>query len=283
MKPFRSVLYLPGNKPRVLEKAAQLPCDAIIIDLEDAVPPADKDEARANAIHALTGIDYGHRTVILRVNGFGTPWAEADLAAARGAAQAVLLPKVSDAETLNVARRAIGDRPAIWAMIETCAGVLRIDAIGSAAKENGLAGFVVGTNDLAKEMRCQMDEIRSPVRTALSTTVMAARAYGLVAIDGVCNRLKDISFLSEECRQGAMLGFDGKSLIHPEQIEPANAVFRPDEEQIAQASAIVDAFADPANQGLGVITVNGKMAELLHLEEARRVLAVEEGIKAFAQ
>ncbi|WP_176590556.1 MULTISPECIES: HpcH/HpaI aldolase/citrate lyase family protein [Sphingobium] len=281
MRPFRSVLYLPGNKERVLEKAASLPCDVLIIDLEDAVAPDAKDAARDLAIHAIRNIDYGDRLAMLRVNGPETPWHEADMAAA-GHAPAILLPKVSDAGMLAAARARLGPGKPLWAMIETCQAILRMDSIAGAADETGLEGLVVGTNDLAKELRCQVDDNRTALQSALFTVVAAARAYGLVAVDGVCNRLKDEDFLAAECRQGAMLGFDGKSLIHPEQIDVANRIFSPAEADIVHARAVVEAFEDPANAGKGVLTVNGKMAELLHLEEARRIIAVKARIDALA-
>ena len=267
----RSALYLPASNERAIAKARTLTCDAVILDLEDAVAPEQKAAARARAVAALDD-GFGDRTVVVRINGRDTPWGADDAAAVRKAA-AVLVPKVSGPADLAAARAAIGPGPALWAMVETCAGVLALPAIAAAARENGLAALVVGTNDLAKEMRCRPDAARTPLMPALTQVVLAARAAGIVALDGVLNALDDPDRLAAECRQGAMLGFDGKTLIHPGQIAAADAAFGPTAEEIAWAEAVVKAFADPESTGKGAIRLEGAMVERLHLAEAERMLA----------
>lgn len=271
MRPIRSALYMPASNARAIDKARGLDCDAVILDLEDAVAPEAKVAARVQALAVAYGGGFGERLLVLRVNALDTQWGEDDLAAAAGAPfDAVLLPKVSRPDDLAPARAALGDRP-IWAMIETCAGVLALPAIAAAP---GLVGLVAGTNDLAKEMRCTPGPDRAPLLPHLTAIVTAARAHGLVALDGVSNVLADTPELAAECAQGAAFGFDGKTLIHPVQIAAANRAFAPSAERVAWAEAVVAAFALPEHAGQGAIRVEGAMVERLHLTEAERVLAV---------
>ena len=275
VRPRRSTLFLPASNPRAIAKAATLPCDVVILDLEDAVAPDAKPAARDAAAGAVRDGDLGEREAVIRLNAPGTEWAEADLAmvaAARPAA--VLLPKVSDVATLAKARAAIGPGIALWAMIETCRGVLDCDTIARRGREHGLTMLVAGTNDLALDMRCRPGIDRAPLLPALTQLVLAARAAGVGVLDGVCNTLDDESAVEAECRQGRDLGFDGKALIHPAQIAPANRVFTPDATEVSAAAAIVAAFDAPDHAGLGAIRVAGRMVERLHLAEAERTLAL---------
>lgn len=281
--PRRSVLFMPASNPRAIAKARDLPCDVLILDLEDAVAPDDKAAARDAAVAAVRGTSFGDREVVIRVNALDTPWGADDLrAAAASGADAILLPKLSDVPTLAAARAQVGDGPALWAMIETCRAVLDLAAIAAAAGAHGLVALVAGTNDLAKDMRCRPDAVRAPLLPALSQIVLAARAHGLVALDGVCNAIDDAARLEAECRQGRDWGFDGKSLIHPGQIAAANRIFSPGEEEVAWANRIVAAFAQPGNAGRGAIRVDGRMVELLHLDEAQRTLAIAARCQAHA-
>ena len=268
---LRSALYLPASNARAIAKARTLPCDAVILDLEDAVAPEMKASARAQAVAALHEGGFGARPLVVRVNGFDTPWWAEDVAALCDA-PAVLLPKVDGPGDLARARAALGPHPALWAMVETCAGVLALPRIAEAAGEHALKALVVGTNDLAKEMRCRPDAARTPLLPILTQVVVAARAGGMVALDGVCNAIDDMPRFHAECRQGAVLGFDGKTLIHPTQVDGANAAFGPSEAELAWARAVVAAFADPANADRGAIRLDGAMVERLHLAEAERLL-----------
>lgn len=262
---------MPASNARAVEKARGLDCDAVILDLEDAVAPEGKVAARAQALAAARDGGFGERLLVLRVNALGTQWGQDDLAAAAGAGvDAVLLPKVSRPDDLALARAVTGDLP-LWAMIETCAAMLALPAIAAAP---GLAALVAGTNDLATEMRCTPGPDRLPLLPHLTAIVTAARAYGLIALDGVSNVLADTPELAAECAAGAAFGFDGKTLIHPAQIAPANRAFAPSAERAAWAQAVVAAFALPENAGKGAIRVAGEMVERLHLAEAERVLAV---------
>jgi len=285
-RPRRSALYLPASNARAIAKARTLPADVIILDLEDAVAPEAKDEARDAAVEAVNAGGFGHREVAIRANGLDTPWGEADLAAIAGsAADAVLVPKVSSpADIAACEDRLAGARPdmQLWAMIETCAAVPRLDAIAATAAETRLSLWIMGTNDLAKEMRARLTPERTPFLPILSLAVCAARAHGLAILDGVCNEFRDLARFEAEARQGLLFGFDGKSLIHPDQIAPTNAVFSPGEEELAQARAIIEAFALPENAGKGAIRVEGKMAELLHLDQAHRLVAMARAIGAQA-
>lgn len=273
MSRFRSVLFMPAANERAIAKARMLPCDAVILDLEDAVAPDVKAAARMQAVAAVREGGFGARAVVVRINGLGTEWFDGDLAALQDVnCHAVLVPKVDRADDLQRVRDAL-PRTSLWAMVENCRGVLNVAGIAGAADGLGLTALVAGTNDLAKEMRCRPDAVRTPLLPALSQIVLAARAAGIVALDGVCNALGDPERLAAECAQGAMLGFDGKTLIHPGQIEAANAAFGPSAEELARARAVVAAFADPANADRGAIRLDGEMVERLHLAAAERMLA----------
>lgn len=277
IRPRRSALYMPASNARAIEKAASLECDVVILDLEDAVAPDAKDVARAQAVGAG---GFGHREWVIRVNGADTEWGADDLAACRGAGcDAVLLPKVSDVATLRAARAALGDGPALWAMIETARGLVDLAAIGAVAAEVGLAAFVVGPNDLAKELRLRPAADRAPLLPILSRVVTVARAFGIAPLDGVMNTFDDEAAVEAECLQGLAFGFDGKTLIHPKQIAPANRVFAPTEDEVAWAETVVAAFDAPEHAGKGVIRIGGKMVELLHRDDARRVLALAAAIR----
>ena len=278
LRPRRSVLYLPGSNARALDKARTLACDAVVLDLEDSVAPESKDGAREMVLAALRAGGFGRREVVVRVNALATPWGEADLQAlVQVAPDAVLVPKVADAGDLARYDQRLAGAPAptrLWAMVETCRCLFHLDAIAGLAGDTRLAAFVVGGNDLAKEMQAEPGADRAPLQAALTLTVAAARAHGLAPLDGVFNALEDGAGLEAECRQGRAFGFDGKTLIHPGQIETANRVFSPSAEQLAWAQGVVDAFADPAHSGRGVLRVRGQMAERLHLAQAERLLAV---------
>lgn len=282
----RSMLYVPASNTRAMEKAAALPTDAIILDLEDAVAPEAKASARANAVTALSSGVFGARRVIVRVNGFEAggeaEWLAEDMAALAPLAPAgFLFPKISTAEEAIRAQSALEHHflPSdvrLWLMIETPRAILNLDAIAATRSEGAgrLEGLVVGTNDLAKEMRIAVTPTRLALLTALSMSVMAARAHDLVGVDGVFGGIQDMAGFEAEALQGKGLGFDGKSLIHPAQIEPANRIFSPSEGELAEARAIIAAFEAPENTGKGVLSVNGRMAERLHYESARRVVAL---------
>jgi citrate lyase subunit beta/citryl-CoA lyase len=281
IRPRRSALYLPAANPRAIEKARTLPCDAVILDLEDAVAPDAKDEARALAVAAVREGGFGDRELVVRVNGLDTPWGADDLAALADATpDAVLVPKVSSGDGIDAYAAALGGRARLWAMIETCQAMLRLDQLGDASRAAGVEVWVIGSNDLAKEMRCVLTTDRTPLLPALSMAVMAARAHGLIVVDGVFNDIADAAGFEAQCAQGVAFGFDGKSLIHPSQLEPANLAFTPAAEAVAQARAVVAAFAQPENAAKGVIKVDGRMVERLHLAEAMRVIAVAEAIAA---
>lgn len=280
-RPRRSALYLPASNARAIEKARDLPCDVVILDLEDAVAPDAKLEARAGAVAAVGTGGFGNREVVIRANGLDTPWGAEDLSAAAGArAHAVLVPKLSAPEDLVPIRAALGEGLPIWAMIETCAAVFRLDALGAESRRLGVEAWVIGSNDLAKEMRCEPGVGREPLQAALSLALMAARAHGLAILDGVYNEIADTEGLVRQCAQGAAFGFDGKTLIHPSQIEAANAAFAPDPAAVAWARTVVAAFEQPENTGKGVLKVDGRMVERLHYEQARRALDVAEAIAA---
>lgn len=284
-RPRRSCLYMPGANSRALEKAKTLPADMLILDLEDAVAPEVKDDARALVRNAVSEDVYGPREVIIRVNGLDTEWGLADLAMATAAGpDGVLVPKVTSAEEILAIDQTLSNSSAspelgLWVMIEMPLAILNIREIAAASAGSRLTGFVMGTNDLAKECGAALEPGRSAFHTALSLTVLAARAHGLVVIDGVFNDISDEAGLQAECEQARMLGFDGKSLIHPAQLDTANRVFSPDAAAVEQARAVIEAFADPGNAGKGVLKVNGKMTELLHLEQAKQLVAVDEAIR----
>jgi citrate lyase subunit beta/citryl-CoA lyase len=277
-RPRRSALYLPASNARAIEKARDLDCDVVILDLEDAVAPDAKLAARANAVEAVRNGGFGRRELVVRVNGLDTAWGQDDLAACSGiGANAVLAPKVgSVADVRAYARHLTGDTT-LWAMIETCEAVLEIAAIAAiaaAAAETRLSAFVAGTNDLAKQMRARLTPDRAVFVPALFGMVAAARANGLAVLDGVYNALDDDAGLDQQCRQGADFGFDGKTLIHPRQVAIANAAFAPSADQVVWARKVVAAFADPATAGSGVLRLEGQMVERLHLAEAQQQLAV---------
>jgi len=272
IRPRRSMLYVPGDKPRALEKAKTLDCDAIIFDLEDAVAPENKARAREAIAEAVRADGYRHRELILRVSGpdCGEDFALASALPING----VLLPKVESAAA--VADAAARTPHPVWCMIETPLGVLRAAEIAAADR---LAGFVAGTNDLTKDLHARHAPARTPLLTSLSMIVLAARAYGLAVIDGVHLDLDDLKGFEAACRQGADLGFDGKSLVHPNSIDIANRVFGPAREEVEHARAIVAAWADARAQGLGVARIGGAMVEQLHVDDANRLIALADAIE----
>jgi citrate lyase subunit beta/citryl-CoA lyase len=283
LRPRRSALYMPGSNVRALEKAKTLAADVIIMDLEDAVAPEAKETARDQIVAAVKGGGYGKREIVIRTNGLGTPWVEADMTAAVSAApDAIQVPKVSSAADVETLTAMVAKAPAslkIWAMIETPQAILNLHAIAAASAKGGrVSCFVMGTNDLVKETRAELDADRLSALYWLSATVTAARAYGLEVLDGVYNNFKDLEGFRRECRQGRTLGMDGKTLIHPDQIAIANEVFAPSESELAWARKIITAFDRPENSGKGAINLDGRMVELMHAESARRTVAIAEAI-----
>ncbi|MBN9446061.1 MAG: CoA ester lyase [Bosea sp.] len=286
IRPRRSVLYMPGSNARALEKAREIAADALILDLEDAVAPEAKDLARTQVCDAVKAGGYGRRELVIRTNGLDTPWFDADLAAATEAApDAILIPKVASPETLvEIGQRLVGlwakPETQIWAMIETPLAILDCERIARAARDPStrLACFVLGTNDLAKETRARFVPGRAPMLPWLTTAILAARAHGLDVIDGVYNDLKNEAGFLAECEQGRDLGFDGKTLIHPNQVGAANTVFAPETAELERARAIIAAFEQPENADKGAIQLDGRMVERLHAEMARRVVALAEAI-----
>ncbi len=281
-RPRRSALYLPAANARALDKARTLACDVVILDLEDSVAPEKKDEARAAAVAAIKAGGFGSREVVLRVNALSSPWGAEDFAAACAAGpDAVLVPKVGSAADVATHDAALADAPGhtrLWAMIETPAAMHHLWEIASAAASSRLSGWVIGLNDLAKDMRARQTPDRANFQGLLALAVAAARGNGLSILDAVSNVIDDTAALEVACRQGLDLGFDGKSLIHPAQIETANRVFAPSAEDLAWSRAVIAAFADPGNAGLGVLRVDGRMAERLHLVEAERLVAMDAAI-----
>ena len=284
IRPRRSVLYMPGANERALEKAKALPADAIIFDLEDAVAPDAKAEARERVCAAVASGEYGGRELTIRANGLDTEWHADDLAAIAAAGPAaVVVPKinsVADVQAIEAALEKHGapDHTAIWAMVETPVAMLHAEEIASASER--LAVLVMGTNDLAKELHAEHVPGRQPLLTGLGLCLLAARATGKVILDGVYNDIKDEAGFRAECVQGRQMGFDGKTLIHPSQLEPCNEVFAPSEDEVAQSRKIIAAFEEATAEGRGVVTVDGRMIENLHVDNARRVLAVHEAIAA---
>lgn len=283
-RPRRSVLYMPACNGKAVAKARELPADVIVLDLEDAVAPDMKEEARAAAVAALREGGFAHREVVIRTNGLDTPWGVDDLAAVAAAGpDAVLVPKIVSADDVRAYDAALAAAPAatqLWVMIETCAVIPRLFEVAELAVTTRLSSFVMGTNDLAKEMRARLLPGRTPFLPMLSLTVAAARAHGLVAIDGVCNAIHDLDLLGAEAAQGVEFGFDGKSAIHPAQVEVCNTAFSPSADEIAWAQTIVDAFDQPDAAGKGAIRVEGKMVELLHHAQAQQILAIAAQIGA---
>ena len=288
IRPTRSALYMPGSNARALEKAKSLAADAVILDLEDAVAPDAKAAARAQVCATVAAGGFGLQQVVIRINALDTPWGAADIdAAAKAKPDAVLLPKpntAADIDRASVALRQSGapETTKLWAMIETPLAVLNARDIAAASKHAGsrLTCLVLGTNDLVKETRAELDDARTAALYWLSAAVTAARAYGLTVLDGVYNDFKDASGLARECGLGRKLGFDGKTLIHPDQIATANRVFAPSEAEVVQARKIIAAFDQPENKGKGVITLDGRMVELLHAEMARGTVAIADAIAA---
>ncbi len=283
MKPLRSVLYMPSSNERALEKAKTIAADAIIFDLEDAVAPAAKPSAREAAAAAVQSGDYGRRELIIRVNGIGTEWHDDDIKAAASAGpDVVLVPKVNSAEEVRqlvAALEAAGapEKTTLWAMVETPIGML--NALSIAQASDRLTGFVMGTNDLVKELYAEHVPGRQPVLTGLGLALLAARAAGIVIIDGVYNDVKNLDGFLAEVEQGRQMGFDGKTLIHPGQVEGANDGFAPSAEAVEDARGLIQAWEDARKStGSGVVTYNGRMVENLHVESAERTLAIADAI-----
>ncbi|TSB21184.1 CoA ester lyase [Streptomyces benahoarensis] len=273
---------MPGANARALEKAASIPADALILDLEDAVAPDAKADARERVAAAAASGAYGHREVTIRVNGPGTAWHADDLRAAAAAGpDAVVVPKVESAATVREVERALEaagapNHTAVWAMLETPRAMLDARAVAAAGER--LSVLVMGTNDLAKELHAEHVPGRAPLLTGLSLALLAARESGKVILDGVFNDVKDLAGFEAECVQGRQLGFDGKTLIHPAQVAPCNEVFAPSEAQIERSRRIIEAFDEATREGRGVVTVDGRMIENLHVEDARRILALAEAV-----
>ncbi|MBU2991775.1 CoA ester lyase [Octadecabacter sp. 1_MG-2023] len=268
-RPHRSALYIPGSKPRALDKARGLPVDVILFDLEDAVTPAEKIVARTTLAEELGKGGYGTRLRVVRINGLDTQWGKEDAAAAdKMECDAVLLPKVNSAADVD-ALAALTDKP-IWAMMETPLGILNALEIAAHPK---IKGFVLGTNDLAKDLNTRNRADREPLLTSLQLCLLAARAHGVVAVDGVYNAFKDEEGFKVECEQGRDMGFDGKTLIHPAQVDAANAAFAPTADEIDLAERQIAAFAEAEAAGQGVAVVDGKIVENLHIVTARATLA----------
>ena len=283
VRPRRSALYMPGANTRALEKARTLPADALIFDLEDAVAPEAKEAARTNVVLAAESRAYGKREIAIRCNGLGTPWGEADIEAiAKSGADAILVPKVESATQVThvVSLLDTAGAPttmAVWAMMETPKGILRAEEIAGSHPRLGL--FVMGTNDLVKDMRARHTPMRLPMITALGIGMLAARAHGLAILDGVYNDIQDTAGFRAVCQQGLEMGFDGKTLIHPSQVEPCNEIFAPSAAELEMAGKIVAAFKAAQAEGKGVVTVDGRMIENLHVEQAERALAMAAAIK----
>lgn len=282
MRPFRSVLYMPGSNARALEKAKSLQADALILDLEDAVAPDAKVAGRDLIVQAISGGGYGERYLIVRINGFDTEWGADDLAAiADCAPHAILLPKVNTPADITALAEQMERFPnfqstRIWAMMETPLGILNAQSIAAASER--LEGFVLGTNDLVKDIHGLHTPDRAPVLTALSICILAARAHGLICVDGVFNDIKNQDGLTRQAEQGRALGFDGITLIHPAQLDVANRVYAPSEADLQEAQSFVDAYQAALAEGKAVAVVNGRIVENLHVENAKRILAEAEAI-----
>lgn len=286
IRPRRSVLYMPGSNARALDKAKILPADGVILDLEDSVAPEAKEAARQQVVDAVKAGGFGAREVFIRINGVDTPWHADDLsAAAHAAPDVILVPKVSSSDTLELIGRRMLDmgtnhKTRVWAMIETPLAIFNILEIAAAARdsETRLAGFVMGTNDLAKDTRARLVPGRTPMLAWLSMCVAAARIHGIDILDGVYNDIGNADGFAKECAQGVELGFDGKTLIHPSQIEPCNKAFSPSPTDVEQAHKMIAAFDQPENKGKGVVSIDGRMVERLHADMARRTVAIAEAI-----
>ncbi|HWL43801.1 MAG TPA: CoA ester lyase [Ilumatobacter sp.] len=283
LRPRRSVLYMPSSNQRALDKAKDIPTDALIFDLEDAVAPDAKADARTNAVAAAGSGAYGNREITIRANGLDTPWGADDLAAiATSGAAAVVVPKVGSAAYLDdvSARLDAAGAPAgltIWAMVETPTAILDVRHIAGHPRVSAL---VMGTNDLIKELRCGVAPDRTPLIPHLATALLGAREAGKVILDGVYNDVRDPDGFVAEARQGKLLGFDGKTLVHPSQVEPTNEVWAPSADEVDYAERVIAAFDEAVAEGRGVVTVDGRMIENLHVDNARRVLAVAKAINA---
>ncbi|MBA3283081.1 MAG: CoA ester lyase [Acidimicrobiia bacterium] len=280
--PRRSVLYMPGANERALEKAKGLAADALIFDLEDAVAPDAKAEARDRVCAAASSGEYGSKEVAIRVNGLTTEWHVDDIAAVAAAGPAaVVVPKVNSVDDVAAIERGLEaggapDHTRIWAMVETPVAMLRAEAIAAASER--LTVLVMGTNDLAKELHAEHVPGRQPLLTGLGLCLLAARATGKVILDGVYNDIKDADGFAAECLQGRQMGFDGKTLIHPSQIDPANLAWAPTPEAVEDARALIATFTEAVAAGKGVVTHNNRMIENLHVDNAKRVLAIAEAI-----
>lgn len=284
IRPRRSALYMPGSNARALEKAKTLDADVIIFDLEDAVAPEAKPAAREQVCAAVASGAYGRRELVVRINGLDTSWGADDIrAAAQAQPSALLIPKVESPDQLTAVAEIAGQSaglPQLWAMIETPMAIVNLADIARAASEPAtpLACFVIGINDLVKDTRASLDADRTAALYWLSTIVTTARAFGIDVLDGVYNNFKDLDGFLAECRHGLMLGMDGKTLIHPGQIDGANTTFSPSAEDVAWARKIIAAFREPENRGKGVITIDGRMVELLHAEMAERTVAIADAV-----
>ena len=278
-RPLRSALYIPGSRPRALDKARGLACDAILFDLEDAVTPEEKETARDTLAEALQTGGYGDRVKVIRINGLDTAWGADDArAAVTMKPDAILLPKVNGPSDLDALAAITGDIP-LWAMMETPVGMLNAAAI---AAHPNLQAMVMGTNDLAKDLQTRFRPDRLPLMAGLGLCVLAAKAHGCAVIDGVYNAFKDEAGLKEECEQGRDMGFDGKTLIHPAQLAIANTTFSPSEEEAELASRQIEAFEQAEAAGQGVAVVDGKIVENLHVATARETLAKVKAIAALS-
>ncbi|MEM8609018.1 MAG: CoA ester lyase [Myxococcota bacterium] len=281
-RPRRSVLYMPGANARALEKSRSLPADGLIFDLEDAVAPDAKETARKQVIAAVDTGGYGRREIFLRTNGLDTPWGYEDLVAAASVRpDAVLLPKVDSAEMVRKAEavlleHGVHESVAIWCMMETPRAMLRAEEIADASPR--LGGFVMGTSDLAKDLQARHTSMRLPLITSLGLCMLAARAAGIAILDGVYLDLGDADGFVDSCRQGVELGFDGKTIIHPKQIEGANQEFAPSDEEVQFSRRVIEAYAEAEAEGKGVVLVDGKLIERLHVEHAQRTVALAEAI-----
>ena len=281
-RPRRSVLYMPGANARALEKSRSLPADGLIFDLEDAVAPDAKEKAREQILSAVKQGGYGNREILIRTNGLNTPWGYDDLVAvAKAGSDAVLLPKVESAEMVRQAEAVLEAHGApsdlrIWCMMETPRGMLHAEEIADASPR--LGGLVMGTSDLAKDLQAQHTAMRLPLITSLGLCMLAARAARIAILDGVYLDLNDHEGFVDSCRQGAELGFDGKTLIHPKQLEAANEVFGPSEDEIRLSRRIIQAYSAAEAEGKGVVVVDGKLIEKLHVDHAERVVALAEAI-----
>ena len=277
-RPRRSVLYMPGSNARALEKGRSLPADGLILDLEDAVAPDAKDSARDQIVSALAEGGYGKREIQIRTNGLNTPWGHADIvAAAKTSADAILLPKVESADTVRqvaniMAAEGAHEDMRIWCMMETPLAMLNAKEIAGAHPK--LGGFVMGTSDLAKDLNCAHTSDRLPMITSLGLCILAARAFGLAILDGVHLDLSDDDGFAASCQQGRDMGFDGKTLIHPKTIGAANTAFAPSEADVAWARKIIAAFEQAASEGKGVVVVDGKLIENLHVVSAQKLVTM---------